>query len=152
MSEGQASLTYRHWASVSPYTSPYGLAETCVFDKQLHEFFNCGQIIIIIETTTWFGKAYPEVTPAVLPSSLTRVVSSTLVYSTYLPVSVCGRVTCISRYEGFLGSRNHQNLPSQRTEFASLLANPYGFTYRNINLEIARKFINPLWLSKSVTP
>ena len=27
-------LTFRHWAGVSPYTSPYGLAETCVFVKQ----------------------------------------------------------------------------------------------------------------------
>ena len=27
-------LTFRHWAGVSPYTSPYGFAETCVFVKQ----------------------------------------------------------------------------------------------------------------------
>jgi len=27
-------LTFRHWAGVSPYTSPCGLAETCVFVKQ----------------------------------------------------------------------------------------------------------------------
>ncbi len=27
-------LTFQHWAGVSPYTSPYGLAETCVFVKQ----------------------------------------------------------------------------------------------------------------------
>jgi hypothetical protein len=27
-------LTFRHWAGVSPYTSPCGLAETCVFGKQ----------------------------------------------------------------------------------------------------------------------
>jgi hypothetical protein len=27
-------LTFRHWAGVSPYTLPYGLAETCVFVKQ----------------------------------------------------------------------------------------------------------------------
>ena len=27
-------LTFQHWAGVSPYTSPYGLAETCVFGKQ----------------------------------------------------------------------------------------------------------------------
>ena len=30
-------LTFRHWAGVSPYTSPFGLAETCVFDKQSPE-------------------------------------------------------------------------------------------------------------------
>ena len=27
-------LTFRHWAGVSPYTSAYALAETCVFVKQ----------------------------------------------------------------------------------------------------------------------
>src|SRR5437879_12215197 len=27
-------LTFQHWAGVSPYTAPYGLAETCVFVKQ----------------------------------------------------------------------------------------------------------------------
>ena len=34
-------LTFRHWAGVSPYTSPYGLAETCVFVKQSPEPFHC---------------------------------------------------------------------------------------------------------------
>ena len=28
------SLTFRHWAGVSPHTSSYDLAETCVFGKQ----------------------------------------------------------------------------------------------------------------------
>ena len=35
-------LTYRHWAGVSPYTSPFGLARTCVFDKQSLEPILCG--------------------------------------------------------------------------------------------------------------
>jgi hypothetical protein len=30
-------VTFWHWAGVSPYTYPYGFAETCVFGKQLHE-------------------------------------------------------------------------------------------------------------------
>ena len=29
-----SSLTLRHWSGVSPYTSPYGFAEACVFVKQ----------------------------------------------------------------------------------------------------------------------
>ena len=37
------TLTFRHWAGVSPYTSTFVLAETCVFDKQLHGFFCCTQ-------------------------------------------------------------------------------------------------------------
>ena len=28
-------LTFRHWAGVSPYTSSFDLAETCVFGKKL---------------------------------------------------------------------------------------------------------------------
>ena len=35
-------VTFWHWAGVSPYTSSYDLARTCVFDKQLHELFSCG--------------------------------------------------------------------------------------------------------------
>ena len=35
-------MTFQHRAGVSPYTSPYGLAETCVFDKQSPGPFHCG--------------------------------------------------------------------------------------------------------------
>ena len=35
-------VTFWHWAGVSPYTSPYGLAETCVFGKQSHGLIRCG--------------------------------------------------------------------------------------------------------------
>ena len=35
-------MTFRHRAGVSPYTSPFGLAETCVFDKQLPGPIHCG--------------------------------------------------------------------------------------------------------------
>ncbi len=47
------------------------------------------------------GKVYPEVTPAVLPSSLAVVISFTLVFSTYPPVLVFGTETYFSRYRGF---------------------------------------------------
>ena len=36
------TLTFRHWAGVSPYTSTFVLAETCVFDKQFRGLFSCG--------------------------------------------------------------------------------------------------------------
>ena len=35
-------LTFQHRAGVTPYTSPYGLAESCVFDKQSPGPFHCG--------------------------------------------------------------------------------------------------------------
>ena len=37
------SLTFRHRAGVSPYTSTFVLAETCVFGKQSLGLFRCGQ-------------------------------------------------------------------------------------------------------------
>ena len=35
-------LTFQHWSGVSPHTSPYGFAETCVFGKQSLGVFRCG--------------------------------------------------------------------------------------------------------------
>jgi hypothetical protein len=67
-------LTFQHWAGVSPYTSTFVLAQTCVFAKQSHGLFRCG--------LAKRGRPYPEVTVAVLPSSLARVLSYTLVFST----------------------------------------------------------------------
>ena len=37
------SLTFQHWAGVSPYTSSFELARTCVFVKQSPGFFCCTQ-------------------------------------------------------------------------------------------------------------
>ena len=37
-------MTFRHRAGVSPYTSPFGLAETCVFGKQSPGPFHCGHL------------------------------------------------------------------------------------------------------------
>ena len=42
------SLTFRHRAGVSPYTSTVVLAETCVFDKQFRGLFSCGPITLSI--------------------------------------------------------------------------------------------------------
>jgi hypothetical protein len=37
-------LTFRHWAGVSPYTSVFTLAETCVSGKQSAEPFHCNRL------------------------------------------------------------------------------------------------------------
>ncbi len=39
-------LTFQHWAGVSPYTSTFVLAETCVFGKQFHGFLSCGPVTL----------------------------------------------------------------------------------------------------------
>ena len=44
-------LTFQHRAGVSPYTSTFVLAETCVFDKQLHGFFSCGPVTLFTSET-----------------------------------------------------------------------------------------------------
>ena len=40
-------MTFRHRAGVSPYTSSYDLAETCVFDKQSLGPFLCGLLELL---------------------------------------------------------------------------------------------------------
>jgi hypothetical protein len=86
-------LTFRHWAGVSPYTSAFAFAETCVFVKQSAGPFCCGQ------SFNWrrFSRSYA----AILPSSLTRVLPFALVFSTPLPVSVCGTGVGGSLLRGF---------------------------------------------------
>ena len=37
-------LTFQHWAGVSPYTSSFDFAETCVFAKQLPGPIHCGSV------------------------------------------------------------------------------------------------------------
>ena len=77
-------LTFRHWAGVSPYTSPCGLAETCAFGKQSAEPLHCDPLL--------HGCPFSRSYGAILPSSLTKVLSFTVVFSTHLPVSVYGTV------------------------------------------------------------
>ena len=39
-------MTFQHRAGVSPYTSPFGFAETCVFDKQSPGPFHCDHLSV----------------------------------------------------------------------------------------------------------
>ena len=51
-----ASLTFQHRAGVSPYTSTFVLAETCVFDKQFRGLFCCGPLICEDEKTPKYKR------------------------------------------------------------------------------------------------
>ena len=73
----QTTLTFWHWASVSPHMLSYDFAETCVFGKQ-------SPTPILATRRYPFSQSYE----VILPSSLERVISRPLVFSTYLPVSV----------------------------------------------------------------
>ena len=82
-------LTFQHWAGVSPYTSAFALAETCVFAKQSPGPFHCG----LDQSFTEVNAARHPLSRSYgvnLPSSLTRVLPIALVCSTRLPASVCG--------------------------------------------------------------
>ena len=48
-------LTFRHWARVSPYTSAYALAETCVFVKQSPGPIICGSTALQRQALTRYG-------------------------------------------------------------------------------------------------
>ena len=47
-------LTFRHWAGISPYTSAYTFAETCVFGKQSPGPLGCHPLAL---TTAGVGHA-----------------------------------------------------------------------------------------------
>ena len=56
-------LTFRHRAGVSPYTSSFDLAETCVFGKQSLEPIHCGPLRLRRQAASpYWGDPYPEVT------------------------------------------------------------------------------------------
>jgi len=114
-------LTFGHWPGVTPYTSSFELAGSYVFDKQSLGLFSCGPDRISdfgCQISDYYlfsiqkseirrpisdpGRPYLKITAAVLPSSLTKVLSYTLGFSPYLPVSVCGTVTIILILEVFL--------------------------------------------------
>ncbi len=80
------SLTYRHWAGVSPYTSACALARTCVFGKQSLGPILCGRRRFsgqaLIRQRHPFSLSYG----VRLPSSLTMVLPVTL---GLLPLSTC---------------------------------------------------------------
>jgi hypothetical protein len=76
-------LTFQHWAGVSPYTAPYGLAETCVFDKQSPGPAHCDPKPLPVVTGHRPGYPFSRSYGVNLPSSLTRVLSPT---SGYLPL------------------------------------------------------------------
>ena len=88
-------LTFQHRAGVSHYTSSCDFAMTCVFAKQSPGPFHCGSPMLCIVHTHTREQPFSRSYGFILQSSLTRVISRALVFSTCLPVSVCGTGTCI---------------------------------------------------------
>ncbi len=97
----QLPLTFQHRAGVSPYTSSFDLAQTCVFAKQLLGPILCGSCFHEHPLSLSYGVN--------LPSSLTTLLPLALESSSYLPVSVCGTGT-LQIHMAFLASL-HARLP-----------------------------------------
>ena len=84
-------MTFRHRAGVSPYTSPFGFAETCVFDKQSPGPFHCDHLAVAPLIPKLRGQ-YAEFLNNPSPVGLRILSSSTCVglrygrlkYSSYL--------------------------------------------------------------------
>src|SRR5690606_26061826 len=89
------SLTFRHRAGVRPYTSPYGFAEPCVFNKQSLPPGLCHPNLVAQARSPFF-RSYGSN----LPSSFNTVLSSALVCSTSPPVSVWGTVCTLGLFPG----------------------------------------------------
>ena len=49
-------LTFRHRAGVSPYTSTFVLAQTCVFGKQLLGLLSCGPVTVSTTIRAYRGQ------------------------------------------------------------------------------------------------
>ena len=93
-------VNYWHWAGVSPYTSSFDLAGTCVFVKQSLSVFCCNPALRRDRTSP---KGYVQL---LLPSSLRIVLPIAFVYSTRPPVSVYGTVYLYSFTRIFLKTEN----------------------------------------------
>jgi hypothetical protein len=137
-------LTFQHRAGVSPYTWCFHFAGTCVFGKQSLGPFHCGppelQVYSLHPGRRPFSRSYG----AILPSSLTRVLSRALGYSPHLPVSVCGTGTIslargfsrqcgISRFAAVAAPHHLSELPGGFASLGSLQAWTYS-SIRTLNL------------------
>ena len=142
-------LTFRHWAGVSPYTSPCGLAETCAFGKQSAEPLHCDPPC----DGCPFSRSYG----AILPSSLTKVLSFTVVFSTHLPVSVYGTVYMLQQQRGFscLGVPQTSGLRPASRLYSAYHLNPLrgsGFTKGLRASTFKYGTINPLSIAYASRP
>src|ERR1700710_3152487 len=66
-------LTFRHRAGVRPYTSPYGFAEPCVFDKQSLPPGLCHSLKVALKRVTLIPKLRVQFAEFLQHSSLKRL-------------------------------------------------------------------------------
>ena len=113
-------MTFQHRAGVSPYTSPFGFAETCVFDKQSPGPFHCGLLSQAPLLPKLRGQ-YAEFLNNPSPVGLRILSSSTCVGLRY------GRPSCTSRLFS-LSIRRTSLLKFQSLSPGSTIARQHRFT------------------------
>ena len=123
-------MTFQHRAGVSPYTSAFAFAETCVFDKQSPGPFHCGLHCCRHPFSRSYGVN--------MPSSLTTLLPLALGFSPHLPVSVCGtgaqlhtytfsrRLFSLLPYYNFSPFRPSLPAPGTESTFVSVYLSLYG--------------------------
>ena len=111
-------LTFQHRAGVSPYTSSFDFAQTCVFAKQSPGSILCG----LSFNRHPFSLSYG----VILPSSLTTLLPLALESSSYLPVSVCGTgsIFCSHSFSRLLPNSLPAHLQSLTTGATIARLNP----------------------------
>ena len=95
-----------------------------------------------------FSRSYE----VILPSSLARVVSRTLVFSTYLPVAVYGTVAYSSHCETFLGSVESASSSPWTILFAPYFLTPERIFLLKLATRLNKLFHSLACLSSCVLP
>ncbi len=133
-------MTFQHRAGVSPYTSPFGFAETCVFDKQSLGPLLCDRLLHRFPLSLSYG--------VILPSSLTTLLPSSCGFSPRLPVSVCGTGTYIA-IAAFLDSVDSFDFAT-KFRSASRFRIKTGICLRSFPLRLPRFSLSRVRLSSCV--
>ena len=116
-------LTFRHWARVSPYTSSFDLAETCVFVKQSPGPIICGSAMLQEQVPSHGGAPLLPKLRGNFAEFLNEGSSRPpYLISDCLPVSVCGTDGHGPRSEDFLGSVDSPESPFPRERLSPHLS------------------------------
>ena len=137
-------LTFQHWSGVSPYTSPCGFAETCVFGKQ-----SLGKLSL--RPVLRRARHIANVRLAFLPSSLTKVLPFTLGSSPSPPVSVLVRLQTHEPKKFFLAPCFSSFIRTNPDVQKHLGRMPSGFAYPTPSMPL-RKSNNARRILECVTP
>jgi hypothetical protein len=140
-------LTFQHRAGVSPYTSPCGFAETCVFGKQSLGPFLCGPLGLCTLPGPPLSRSYG----GILPSSLARVLPRALCFSHRLPVSVCSTGS-VHLARGFSWQLGFSHFGTELPSPSRLRLLPGGFASRAPSHAWTGTTNGPLRLPLCVTP